>query len=315
MRISAWPSLWLLASAGGVLSQQWNDKTALTTLTPCPPAPSSIAPHPITVTSQYQPVSTCEVTSVCTKHGCSSSYSYRTYSYVSTVIPCADSSSTTVTKTDQTVTVSRSTTTITNTQAITSTVRRGWRKPITTTTTLSTHTTVVKEWSAPFQNLGPLAISGYGGSGLCKSCEGPHGEKQQIVGVVECSNADGDHPSTMCQGAVETWIYNPIPTSAKEVHAHCQSRTAVPSAGTYTFAFPRWAPPAAVPVPARTITYTDSDRTVVTKVITETVTIIPGGPWTAWITRSCAGPTIIDIDITITKTIIYVIPPFTVPCT
>lgn len=316
MRIPVWESLWLLAGAGSVLSKQWDEQTPLTTLTPCSLAPSSVAPPLITVNTQYQPVSTCSAsTTSCLKRRCRTQYLYSTYSYVSTVIPCADESTTTVTKTEQTITVSRSTTTITNSYAITSTVTGHWRKPTTTTKTLSTYTTVVKEWSAPYKDIGPLAIPGYSGSGLCKVCNGFNGEKRQIVDAVECSN--GDRQPTVCKGAIETWIYNPAPTSSTKVSAICSSRTAVPTAGTYTFAFPRWAPPATFTIPARTITYTADDGprpTVVTKTITEIITTLPGRPWTAWVTRSCARPTIIEIDITITTTMIYTIPPFTVPC-
>lgn len=317
MRLPFWDSLWLLASTGSVvLAKGWHtgSSSPLATITPCPPVPSSIAPTPITVISQYQTVSTCEVQTACLKRGrCRTKYHYSTYPFVSTVIPClAASSITTVTKTEQTVLISRSSYTITDSQLTTHVVKT-YGTSTSTSTAPSTYTTVVKEWSAEYKDIGPLALPGYGGSGFCESCNGPQGEQRQVLVAVECRSAE--RRPTVCSKGVETWVYLPAPTSTKHVWAACSSRAAAPSPGVYTFVFPQWEPPATLSVPARTITYTrGGDRPgVVTTTVTATVTVVPGYPWTASVTRSCARPTTWEIDVTITEIITYTLPPFVVP--
>lgn len=83
-----------------------NALAALTTIEPCPQAPTSSQPAPITVTAQYQTVSTCQPTVV---NG-TTSYPYATTTYLSTTIPCAwdgtTSSSTLVTDKAQNITIS-----------------------------------------------------------------------------------------------------------------------------------------------------------------------------------------------------------------
>lgn len=316
MRLPIWESLWLLASAGsGVLARGWHTASPLATITPCPQAPSSIASSPITVTNQYQAVSTCEARTACVKWGrCKTRYLYSTYSFVSTVIPClAASSTTTVTRTEQTVLISRSSHTVTNTQ-LPPYVLQTNGTTTTASTARTTHMTVVKEWSAEYKNIGPLALPGYSGSGLCESCNGPHGEERQVLEAVECRS--GPRRATFCSRGVETWIYQPAPTSTKQILATCSSRATARSPGVYTFDFPQWAPPATLSVPARTITYTIGGRrpSVVTTTVTATKTVVPRYKWTAFVTRSCAHPTTWEIDVTVTETITYTVPPFVVPC-
>lgn len=323
MRVPAWQSLWaLLATTGsGALAhdvRHGHDHDAgklripvpLATITPCPVAPSHLAPSPITVTEQYQAVSTCEAQQVCMKWGrCNTHFVYRSYLYVSTLIPClAGSSTTTITRTEQSVAVSRSSSTITRTQLIPRV-----RFSSTTTSTQTMCTTIRKEWSAEYQDIGPLALPNYQGSNLCRSCRGPAGEEHQVLTALECI-ARPRQP-TVCIKAVETWIYDPAPTSVKAISVVCSSRTYMPTPGVYSLAFPQWAPPATITVSARTITYTAGEQRprIVTTAIPETVTTVPGYKWTAWITRSCARPTTLEIDVTITETITYTVPPFTVP--
>lgn len=289
--------------------------TPLATITPCPAAPPKVAHTPITVTSQYQAVSTCDTTVSCIKRRWRTHFVYDTYSFVSTVIPCPPVKPpfTTITKTEQSVLVSRSSSTITKRQ-ITSKIFSHSGSSTTSTATQTTYTTVVKEWSAEYKDLGPLALPDYKGSGLCTSCKRPHGELQQVVDAIECANSE--YGPTVCSKGTETWIYNPNPTSIKKVWGHCSSHAVASSAGVYTFAFTQWAPSTVIPVPARTITYTIGGHrpSIVTTTVTETVTTIPRHPWTAYITRSCARPTRFDIDVTITKTITYTVPPFVIPC-
>lgn len=300
----------LLVLGNGVLSSGVHHSKPLATVTPCPEAPSRIAPPIITVTSQYQPISTCEERTACFRRLCKTEYSYHTYEYVSTVIPCLDTS-TTVTRTEQSVLISRSSSTITNTHVKTK-VHHGH----TTTTTATARTTVLKEWSAVYKDIGPLAIAGYKGSGLCDTCEGHNGEKKQEVEAIECTHRP--RGPTVCEKHAEIWIYQPAPSTTTKAVAICSSRAVASSAGTFTFAFPQREPPATIHVPARTIILTIGGRhpgavTTTTTTVTETVTTVPGRVWTVFVTRSCLRPTTFTFDVTVTKTITYTVPPWVLP--
>lgn len=284
--------------------------TPIATVTPCPSASGWKAPAPITVTSQYQPVSTCDASSeVCIKSQCWTQYDYSTYDFVSTVIPCLYASPslvTTVTQTEQPVLVSRSSSTITNTH-VTSTVTTKGRRPLTVTSTAITYTTVVKEWNAIYKDLGPLAIPGYEGSGICSNCEGPHGGKLQTLDVIECIGGSG--PPTVCREFTEIWIFGEKPSSAHTATAACSTQTSVTAAGVYVFEFPQWAPPTMVQIPERIMTYTVEGHIAATTV-PATETVFPGRDWTASVTRTCPQATLIDFEVLITKVIVYVVPPF-----
>ncbi|KAJ4660205.1 hypothetical protein HRR90_001179, partial [Exophiala dermatitidis] len=311
------PLVWLVILLECVLSQgadlkpRWGGDAVqpLAAITPCPAAPVSLAPPPVTVTEQYQPVSTCKAQTACIKRKCTTKYQYHTYDYVSTVIPCLDgASTTTVTETQQPVLISRSSEIIRNTRPITKIVHGN----ATATTAVIDATTIVKEWSAPFKDIGPLALPNYEGSGLCKSCKGPKGEIRQVLNVIECTSRH--RRGTICRKNSETWLYNPAPTSTSALSAVCSLQTSV-AAGTYTFAFPQRAPPATIRVPQRIVTYTVGEirPSTVTTTITETVTTVPEREWTAWVTRSCARPTKFEFEVTVTTTIVYTVPPFVVP--
>lgn len=307
-------ALLLLGAAGVLVDAGKPSSSALTTVTPCPAAPPSKAPLPITVTSQYQPISTCEAAqTVCVKKRCKTVYSYSTWDFISTVIPCAYNSPspvTTVTKTDQSVLVSRASKTVTDTEVTTQVVTKKWRKPTTVTSTATSYTTIIKEWSAPYKDLGELAIPEYHGSGICKKCKGPHGEKIQNLEAIECIHKPVG--PVVCRKVPEIWVFDYKPTSSSTASAVCSTRTTVSSAGTYVFKFPQRCPPATVHVPARTITYPSGDKTVTTTV-TASKTIIPAKEWTATVTRSCTRPTVIEFHVVVTKIIIIVIPPFKYP--
>lgn len=298
-----WP---LTISIASVSATSW----PLTTITPCPAGPS-LSATPIIVTSQYQPVSTCESVTACHRHRCSTAYSFNTYAYVSTVIPCSYKPSyvSTVTRTEQSVLVSRSIATVTNTRLSTRvTVAHG--TPTTSTLTQTDYTTISKEWSARYKDLGRLAIPDYPGSGICTDCDGPEGPSQ-LLDVVECRNRP--RGSLRCKHSLEKWVLGAAPVSSKVI-GHCSTATAVPTAGTYTFAFPQRCSPYTFRAAARTITVTmGGDRpSVSTRTIQATTTVFPGQDWTAFVTRSCRGPTRFNFGIDATKTIIYRLPPFTV---
>lgn len=246
----------------------------LTTIVPCKNAPRNI-----TVTAQHQPVSTCTYTA--------SSFSWSTYNYVSTVIPCwgnASISSCTVTNTAQPVPCSGTASTIT------SLIPTSTAKPNGTYTTynLTKYETVSKNWVAPYNKLGPFAIPGYGGCELCTDCgvQGD-GNRKQMMDATECSWAPGKAP--VCSKFVDTWVSRPAPSTTGAVTATVSTNTAVPHGGIYTFTFPQSAP-------ATTIVSNKQSYTV------------PGRPWWASVTRSFAGPTSVDFVVTITKTVTFTMP-------
>ncbi|TVY35163.1 hypothetical protein LSUB1_G007568 [Lachnellula subtilissima] len=180
----------------------------------------------ITVTEQYQPVSTCTPSNSRNKTvpSCSS------YDFVSTVIPVmAGNSSMTVTKTDQIVQLSHLSTVITSSVPC-PTVAPKWGQNGTTSILACTNTqiqTMVIDASCPFNQIGPLGIQGYSGSGLCQACaEDANGSQHQPVNVVKC--LDGN-----CSTYVETWVStNPALTSTSAVPF--SSTTYCSSQGVYT---------------------------------------------------------------------------------
>lgn len=308
--------LLLVISLGVSVVDAWKaESSAIATVTPCPSASATSTPAPITVTAQYQPVSTCEYLSeICIKRQCWTQYTYSTYDFVSTVIPCpvaAPSSVTTVTGTDQSVLVSRAAETITNTH-VTSTVIRKW-KPTTVIQTLSTYTTLVKEWSAEYKDLGPLAIPGYDGSGICTQCWGSNKQQFQPLNVLECASTLDE--ATVCRQYSEVWVFGSSLGLTRTASAVCSTQTSVAAAGVYVFEFVNHAPPATVQVPAQTVTYTvgGPDSRVLTSISIATTTVVPGEDWTATITRNCPQPTVIDFEVIVTKVIEFVVPPIIFP--
>src|SRR6187402_1680328 len=88
---------------------------ALATFSPCPACPSSIMPMPITITAQYQTVSTCTPRETCTSTTCRLEPSCSTYDWVSTIVPClGGATSTLITKTDQVLELSHVSTVLTS---------------------------------------------------------------------------------------------------------------------------------------------------------------------------------------------------------
>ncbi|KIV95726.1 hypothetical protein PV10_03345 [Exophiala mesophila] len=256
----------------------------LTVIDPCPQVTTS---HRLsTITAQHQVISTCAPTTACFFRKCSTIYPPVPTTWVSTTIPCDydgnKHSSTLVTKITQPVTCSASSSSLTKVTSVPVTVNN---KVFTKTITLEM--TARKEWSAKYENLGPLAMPGYPGSGLCKDCTAKDGSIIQVFNVKECrSNAK----STECILYDETRV---LPAPATVItQAACPVRTSVPSAGTYTFKFPQT-------VPARTVTIRE-------QVVTYTKTV-----WNAYVTRVCNGPTNFDFTTTVTKTLFVRPPPAT----
>ncbi|KIW94332.1 uncharacterized protein Z519_05648 [Cladophialophora bantiana CBS 173.52] len=262
---------------------------SLTTINPCPNATSTSA-TPITVTMQHQTVSTCSTTSACFRGACTTQYSMETFAYVSTIIPAAwDGSSvltTTVTSTSQPVTVSRFHSTITKFATPISafvengTTSRVFPQPV--------FLTIVKDFMVPYNKIGPLAIPGCGGSGLCQECNVQRdGSRSQVVNVIECKpGLDG----AMCIAYAETWISKPAPAASSTTLAPLATRFVAPSASTYAFTFTLTAPSHIITAGVETITITPS-------------------PFFHHVVRQCHRPReVIDFTIVVTKTIFWTVP-------
>ncbi|OQV04509.1 hypothetical protein CLAIMM_09376 [Cladophialophora immunda] len=219
-----------------------------------------------------------------------SRYALDTFAYVSTVIPAAwDGTSvhaTKVTSTAQTVTVSRFRSTITKfatpTQAV---VRNGTTshaspKPV--------YLTVAKDFMVAYNQIGPLAIPGYGGSGLCKECNlQQDGSRSQVVNVIECRSGP---VGTKCMGYTETWISKPAAASSSKTVTPLATRFVAPSAGTYTFTFTLTAP-----------------SHIITAGV-ETITVAPS-PYFHQVIRECHRPReVVDFTVLVTKTIYWTVP-------
>ena len=172
--------------------------SGLATLTPCPSCPSGIAPSLVTVTAQYQPVSTC-TPKKCSDKGCTVTPACQTYDYVSTVIPCNDGSSkTTITKTEDEVTLGHLSTVLTSKIPVACPTKapyynasapaygNGTAPKTDGCTSTQLHTLIVDEVCL-YEEIGDFIISGYGGSGICKVCkEDEEGSKFQPVTVKNC---------------------------------------------------------------------------------------------------------------------------------
>lgn len=222
----------------------------ITTIRPCPACPQGEAPPPIVVTAQYQVVSTCRgPSSVCVKQRCSTTWPYTTYAFVSTTVPCAydgsEQSSTVITNTQQTVTIATSTETVTSYVQVPTNPLIGWLvKPSYTSVAL----TVSREYQLQYQNMGPIALPGYPGNGICQQCQQPgNSGRNQVLDVIECTSGGGYLGLLpLCIQYKETWIAPPAPSTTSVVVVPCATQFYAPSAGYYTFNFPQTAPPAVI---------------------------------------------------------------------
>ncbi|KIW63977.1 hypothetical protein PV04_08937 [Phialophora macrospora] len=287
---------------------------SLTTIEPCPSA-TRLSHAPITVSTQYQPVSTCNPTTACARGHCWTSYSFTTYPYVSTVVPCAwngtTTQMTTVTDIHQPFRASEYREILTQVTAVPSTPEHhvfwlhwfGRQHRTTTQTTL--YETVTRRAVAPFNEVGPLAIPGFDGSGLCHKCVGGDGSHAQLLAVMECrfgTNLSGKK-YRQCAEWDEIWVEEP-PTSTV-VEAICSSAGTIPKAGVYTWTFPQVAPPITT-ITTTTVTVTVNGRPSIT--VQPSVRVIPGQSWNAHVTRSFSGPTTFRFEVQVTKVIVLNIP-------
>jgi hypothetical protein len=278
---------------------------ALATIAPCPIATITAAPPPITVTAQHQDVSTCRVVTKCAHGSCSRDLVWDTWTFVSTTIPFnwngTAMQSTVVTDIRQPVTVSNWYTTIPILPTVTSNATGIFRgnatgiRPTGYQTPAPSYTTIARNWVVPYNQLGPLAIPGYGGSGLCGKCNmNEAGAREQAVTVTECGS-DGVDPR--CVKYVEHWVSRSSPARWHKTEVALTATTIVPRPGTYTFGFGQVAPPHTFTGPSSTW-------------------IAPGHPYSVSVTRTCtSAPHTFNIKTTITKTLTYTAPPSTRPGT
>ncbi|KAK5203382.1 hypothetical protein LTR47_009606 [Exophiala xenobiotica] len=297
-------------AAGGVLANP------LTTIDPCPSA-TTISFAPITVTAQFQPVSTCVPTTACVKGKCSTTYPFTTYPYVSTVVPYAWNGTTTqvttVTDVAQPFRVSEYLETLTQITAAPTpnTHHRAWfkaNKKESTAESTTVYETVTRRAMAPFNKIGPLPIPGWEGSGLCEECE-----HSQLLDVIECrSGINAGKAYRRCVQWDETLMEMPTQSSTVTTQALCSSQGTIPHAGVYTWTFPQNASPVTVTAPPATVTVTVNNRPSIS-VAPQRVQVIPGQQWNAYVTKSYAGPTTFNFNVYITKVIVLDVPYFTRP--
>lgn len=219
----------------------------LATVTPCPDCRPSIAPKPIVVTAQYQTVSTCEPSTTTVVYPYTKSHTTDTssrietiascspYAWVSTTIPVYHNwtkTASVVTTTNQPVTFNSLHYTETFSTTITllapkykgnGTYGRNVTHP--STTVKYSHTTIDVKDYCDYNSIGPIAIPGYKGSGLCTDC-GPDANSAltQRFTVVSCSNMH-------CTTFDETWIETPKTYSSEgQVHTTKTTKTYCPTA-------------------------------------------------------------------------------------
>ncbi|EME84651.1 uncharacterized protein MYCFIDRAFT_173600 [Pseudocercospora fijiensis CIRAD86] len=215
--------------------------SGLATVTPCPDCGPSIAPRPISVTAQYQTVSTCvpsttTVTFPKTKHHTTTLESAvktipscTSYAWVSTEIPWymnGTATSTLVTTTNQPVTFNSLHYTETHTTTITlPSYDHGNRTNHTSTLKVSETTIDIKDF-CDYKSIGPIGIPGYGGSGLCKDC-GPDSKRAltQRFTVISCANR---HCTTFNETRIAsptTYTRNGRPHVTTTTHTYCPTAT------------------------------------------------------------------------------------------
>merc|ERR1711977_277011 len=127
-----------------------------------------------------------------------------TYDWVSTTIPyLGGASSTLITGTDQVVELTRVSTVFTTYFPCATAVPNISNGTTTSSSngscTSTTYQTLLVDFSAQFDECGPIAVAGWDGSGLCTECTPNDFTTSQVVDVHSCM--DGS-----CSDYVETWV-------------------------------------------------------------------------------------------------------------
>lgn len=282
----------------------------LTILSPCPSAPQELSLLPITVTAPLQEVSTCSPTSICVRGRCSTSYIFETYAYISTVIPCAwngtTSRSTTVTRTDQLIVVLEHFTTILK---ISSPTSSGYWKYFhlpnfgRVREQKEEGEILTRRVVAEFKDIGPFAIPGWRGSDSSHGINTQTSNRcEQEVEVFEC-RLSNRWPK--CMKWQEVWVFRPDLRFSSSLIIPLHTRVRVPSRGIYVWKFPQVIPVKTLTARTSTITVVLSDSYTTTSVVPEQTYSVPPFSWTAHVTRSCSGPTVLELTVYVTTTITY----------
>jgi hypothetical protein len=290
--------------------------TAIKIVTPCP-YDAGLNLVAVTVTSKYQPVPTCVPKTVCIKGKCSTRYTLTSYLYVSTIVPHAwngtTSRLTTITDVEQPYRASEYSevlTTITLAPALhnensNSPLKFGEdrQKPITR------YETITRRAVAPFREIGPLAIPGWDGSGLCNTCESDTtGRRSQLLDVIECRySSKAGKRYQKCFGWFERWEDFNVSTSAITTSVSCSTEGSVTKAGTYTWTFTQKPHLVAVTTPVQNVTIIVNGHAKVIVPPRETY-IMQAKPWNAYITKSFTAPAYYRFTTRITETIVYTLP-------
>jgi hypothetical protein len=227
----------------------------LTTITACPQA-STLAVDVITITSQHQPIPTCVPKTHCSRKACETKLEWKEKIWVSTTIPCCwngtTSSSTLVTNVHQAITVSKDVVTAaTGGGASTPAAVWGGHPHITNPKPFLEE----RSFIVPYDRLGPGAIPGFAGSGLCDACEG----EDRILQNVTVRLCPRPRRRGRCSSRAESWIFarshsvpgpdqTPPPilpdlTSENTSRAEPQTASATPPAGPWQTTDPTVHPP------------------------------------------------------------------------
>lgn len=293
--------------------------TAPKIITPCPNDTRS-KPIPVTITSQYQPVPTCIPKIACIKGKCSTQFVHTSYLYVSTVVPHAwngtTSCYTTITDVEQPYRASEYyevLTTVTAAPALPPKISKG---PLEISgerlRSITRYETITRRAIAPYNAVGPLAMPGWSGSGLCDTCgNSTEGHRSQLLDVIECRySSKSGRRHQKCFGWFEKWEDFNFPSSAITTSFVCSTEGIVTKPGFYTWKFTQKSDPLAVTMPVQDLTTINNGRTQVTVPPPKTYNI-QAKPWTTHIINSFTGPTYYRFTTRVTETIIYTLPPQT----
>lgn len=284
----------------------------IVTVTPCPNDTSLNHIPPITITSQYQPVPTCLPKTACIKGKCSTQYIHTNYLYVSTIVPHAwngtTSRFTTITDVDQPYRASEYHTVLTTITAVPALHTKISDFPPglgeSGLQSITRYETISRRAIAPFKAVGPLAIPGWSGSGLCDT----GGRLSQLLDVIECRYiSKSGKRYQRCFGWFEKWLDLNVTTSAITTSVLCSTEGTVTKAGTYTWTFNQRPHHVVVTVPVQSSTITTNGDAQVIVPPRETYTM-QANPWTACITKSFTGPSSYRFTTHITETVIYTVP-------
>lgn len=284
----------------------------IVTVTPCPNDTGLNRIPPITITSQYQLVPTCIPKTTCIQGKCSTQYIHTSHLYVSTIVPHAwngtTSRFTTITDVEQPYRASEyhtGLTTITAAPALHTKIPNiPPRLGEAGSQSITRYEAISRRAIAPFKAIGPLAIPGWSGSGLCDTA----GRLSQLLDVIECRYiSKSGKRYQRCFEWFEKWVDLNISTSAITTSLLCSTEGTVTKAGIYTWTFNKRPEQVVVTMPVQSSTITiDGDAQVIVP-SRETYTM-QANPWTACITKSFTGPSYYRFTTHISETVIYTVP-------